>query len=624
MSPHSCITSAFQAPATVQWEQQLGLSFADVVEGQPLQLTPLPSIQLASSFPLYGTSGLEHIFDSDSDDDDLQPWMQPPVNQPANQLPVQTVPVKQLPVIQPLSNDSHNMGKSNTATSAADAGAAVARLKQKQSASGQDHMRSYLAQLSDVQTTLRERAALAARLGDVPCDTKAAGVADTFSSDDDEANTDMEEDEEEYIIRPAKRRSSFNKHSPQKRSSQHNLTAVAAPQPAQLAVASSAAAVGDHMVAPGPILQAAPVFAPSPAAAADDGFEATLQYLAQLSDVQATLHQNATLAATLHGHPASTHQPGAPVSPRAAAAAVNPSSPGRKRRRSADQGSKVVAPAAASLGAAAAGNVTSYQQTPAAGSWSAAAQEPAAAVPQSSFKGVEYLPAERKWQAYMYDSCLGEVSNAPQVLPRCRVPLNGLLMSMNMPPGATYYNIIASRMWCLLSLSHADCYIADDGLVSVHLQVVFLDKYEHELDAALAHDREMIRRFGAAAAADNLNFSNNSAGSKPAASAVTAALDIKLPATQLLAGTTGAQAGSKSQRAAAPAAPGRSSAAEQRQFAAAAAWAAAHEAQATAAVPESRHKGVEYLPAEGRWQAYMLDTTVNQVRRGGIVHWLVG
>ena len=46
---------------------------------------------------------------------------------------------------------------------------------------------------------------------------------------------------------------------------------------------------------------------------------------------------------------------------------------------------------------------------------------------------------------------------------------------------------------------------------------------------------------------------------------------------------------------------------------AAAAWAAAHESAAVAAVPVSSFKGVEYLPAERKWQAYVLDTAVSQV-----------
>jgi hypothetical protein len=51
--------------------------------------------------------------------------------------------------------------------------------------------------------------------------------------------------------------------------------------------------------------------------------------------------------------------------------------------------------------------------------------------------------------------------------------------------------------------------------------------------------------------------------------------------------------------------------------AAAAAWAASHAADAAAAVPVSSYKGVEYLPAEKRWQAYVLDKAISEVRRGG-------
>jgi hypothetical protein len=48
--------------------------------------------------------------------------------------------------------------------------------------------------------------------------------------------------------------------------------------------------------------------------------------------------------------------------------------------------------------------------------------------------------------------------------------------------------------------------------------------------------------------------------------------------------------------------------------AAAATWAASHAADAAADVPVSSFKGVEYLPAEKRWQAYVLDKALSEVR----------
>jgi hypothetical protein len=54
--------------------------------------------------------------------------------------------------------------------------------------------------------------------------------------------------------------------------------------------------------------------------------------------------------------------------------------------------------------------------------------------------------------------------------------------------------------------------------------------------------------------------------------------------------------------------------------AAAAAWAASHAADAAAAVPVSSFKGVEYLPAEKKWQAYVLDKAISEVSGGTCGH----
>ena len=146
----------------------------------------------------------------------------------------------------------------------------------------------------------------------------------------------------------------------------------------------------------------------------------------------------------------------------------------------------------------------------------------------------------------------------------------------------------------------------------LRLQVVFLDKYEHELDAALAHDREMVKRLGAAAAAHQLNFSSSKQEDPLHAAALTAALAIQL-APFNSAGVASTGSGPAAAAASSSSVVGPS---DRQRHAAAAVWAAAHEAQAAAAVPESRYKGVEYLPAEARWQAYMLDTNINQVGVG--------
>lgn len=545
MSPHSCLTPAFQVQALAQWDQQPGLYYPDAAErqeSQPLQLTPLPSIQLASSFPLFSSIGLEHIFDSDSDVDALQPWAQAPVRQPGR--PIQAVQARQPSLPTP----RNNMTRS-TATSSADAGAAVAQLKQKQRLSDQDHLRSYLAQLSDVQHTLRERAALAATLSDAAASTHHSNPAEDNTHSDDYSSVDEEDDErqeEEYIIRPAKRPNTDSNRLQLTDNTLPARSAAAAASPSHQLMQMS----GQYRQAEGPVT----------AAAADNSFESTLRYLAQLSDVQATLHQNATLAATQHLPHSAAAVPGAPVP--AAATAAGPGSPvqGRKRIRSTNQGSagpyQAGAAAAASVGsgssasAPATGIVVNIQQvSDMTGS--------VAALPQSSFRGVEYLPADKKWQAYVYDSTIGEV--------------------------------------------------------------VFLDKYAHELDAALAHDRELVKRLGATAAQQDLNFSHNvptQAGVQHT-SAPTAVENTQLPAvsgSDVAVGVDGKEPTSGGGGGGGGDAPGSSSVDHQQlAAAAAAAWAAAHEAAANALVPESNHKGVEYLPAERKWQAYILDAADNQV-----------
>lgn len=343
---------------------------------------------------------MEHIFDSDSDVDALQPWAQPPVRQPGN--PVQAAQARQ-PSLQAPSN---NM-KRSTATSAADAGAAVEQLKQKQRTSDQDHMRSYLAQLSDVQHTLRERAALAATLSSDAASTHHSNpgeekiCSEDYSSVDEEDNDDDDDhQEEEYIIRPAKR--------PNTASNQPQV-----PEPARPTAAADAPQ--QMVVRDVPHRQPTP---PVTSTAGDDSFESTLRYLAQLSDVQTTLHQNATLAATLH---LPTNAPAVVPRPPVTAVAATTGGAGspvqsRKRTRSSDKGrgsnqsaAVVVATAAVTHGrgpVVAAG----LSGAPQPGSEVIAAVSAGVAVPQSSFKGVEYLPAERKWQAYAYDSSIGEVS----------------------------------------------------------------------------------------------------------------------------------------------------------------------------------------------------------------------
>ncbi|WIA17417.1 hypothetical protein OEZ85_014270 [Tetradesmus obliquus] len=130
---------------------------------------------------------------------------------------------------------------------------------------------------------------------------------------------------------------------------------------------------------------------------------------------------------------------------------------------------------------------------------------------------------------------------------------------------------MAERKW--------QAYVVDHALT----EVVWLSKYGSAAEAAAAHDQELLRRLGPEAA-PHLNF----------------------PLPAVAGSSDGAADGSRGAAALdAPAAPA----------AAAPAGAAGtlHAAEAAAVVPTSSFKGVEYLPAEKQWQAYVLDKAISEV-----------
>eukprot|EP00879_Flechtneria_rotunda_P025004 GHRR01026533.1.p1 GENE.GHRR01026533.1~~GHRR01026533.1.p1 ORF type:complete len:778 (+),score=348.07 GHRR01026533.1:1-2334(+) len=196
----------------------------------------------------------------------------------------------------------------------------------------------------------------------------------------------------------------------------------------------------------------------------------------------------------------------------------------------------------------------------------------------------------------------------------------------------------------------------------LHLQVVWLDKYDSEFEAALAHDRELSTRVGEQTARSHLNFKPLAVSTAGFSTSLLSELHDSTatlqppPQSQLLlqrqlqqlqsllttqrppqpvlqlaaprpltitplsaAAPAPTSVGAAAAFAAGVAAgltgnePAASNTVLVDQLAAAAAWAAQHEASARAPAPVSKYRGVEYLPAERKWQAYMLDQAIDQV-----------